>query len=281
MISVIRGKFTQGVLNGLAQVMYTDRSQVQGLAVNNTFHGIVRHLDVPFSTGRRKRYVKREAENALVAASMFNKDDPISEVIFAGNYRNGYIDGPGWKFLVGGGYLFGNFHKSTTFTTNEGAFINQDLESAYVGRFVDGKMMAGQVARVTGQRTVDSMKVVEFSEPTGTVYKYAPTEEGTMTDPLVTDITEDTWVHVKESSLGPEVGQGLFAKQDIPDNTVVAFFGGLRYTINQFNESHLIDPDYWTKCENNIIHLPDELGKDTSKYKATLGHKINHSFSKW
>ena len=52
------------------------------------------------------------------------------------------------------------FRKSTTFTTNSGAFINQDLEDCYFGRFVDGKMMEGRIAKVTGQKLEGYIRVI-------------------------------------------------------------------------------------------------------------------------
>ena len=27
-----------------------------------------------------------------------------------------------------------------------------------------------------------------------------------------------------------------------------------------------------------VVYLPDDIGRDLQKYRATLGHKINHSF---
>lgn len=169
-------------------------------------------------------------------------------------------------------------------------------------RFIDGKMIAGQVANITGQETIDGIKVPKFSEPEGKMYRFL--EQGSessqvshdhgllsvwshqtcfqMTDPLVTDPIEDRWVEVGLSDLGPEAGQGLFAKRDIPESTVFAFFGGLRINATHWNATKPYEPNYWIKTdEGDIIHLPEEYGRDTHKYKATLGHKINHSFSKW
>lgn len=276
----IKGRFQNGALQGFITVEYGDGSAVEGFVVDGSWHGIVRHLAPPFKHGRRKRYVRRQIENVIISAGTMGKDEPVAEVVFVGKYKNGLIDGPGWKFLVGGTYLFGHFKKTSTFTTNHGAFINQDLESCYFGRFVDSKMMSGQLAQVIGEESMDDMKVPLFSEPSGTVYRYG-IEEGanTLTDPLVTDITEDTWVYVKKSNIS---GEGLFAKQDVPGNTVVAYFGGIQVSMAEWNKTKTLDPNYWMKTESGrIIYLPEEIGKSTDKYRATLAHKINHSFQNW
>lgn len=184
--------------------------------------------------------------------------------------------------MVGGTFLFGSFQKSTTFTTSHGAFINQDLESAYVGRFVDGKMMSGRIGRVVGQRLEQGLRVPEFSDLEEKVFRYVIPENGDLVDPLVTDTTEDVWVEVRASEI-PGAGEGLFAKTDIPDNTVFSYFGGQRVAWSDWNETKPLDAEYWITVEdtNEVIFLPQELGQDTKAYKATLGHKINHSFSAW
>ena len=104
-------------------------------------------------------------------------------------------------------------------------------------------------------------------------------------DPLVTDSTEDAWVIFKPSTLGPHAGEGLFAKDTIPENMVFAYFGGIRISDGDWNAKRksLIDPLYWLRLEDasEVIYLPDSLGRDTGKYRATLAHKINHSFTHW
>ena len=41
------------------------------------------------------------------------------------------------------------------------------------------------------------------------------------------DVVEKQFVFVAKSAI-PEAGEGLFAKKDIPENTVFAYFGGER-----------------------------------------------------
>ncbi len=58
----------------------------------------------------------------------------ITEVTHVHAYVNGVVQGPAWEFLVGGGALYGDLsHGNDTFTTDNGAYIQQDLSSGIVG----------------------------------------------------------------------------------------------------------------------------------------------------
>ena len=281
-IKNIQGEFESGKPTGLVKVSFMGGVVHEGLAVGGAFHGLVRHLAAPFSKGRRKRYVSRNSDNAPIGmSSAVGSDQIITEVTFIGIYRNGFMDGPAWNFLVGGTYLFGLLKKTLAFTTDHGAFVNQDLESGYFGAFEDGKMLAGRIGKIIGQTIQDGIRMPEFSDLEDKVYKHLLAEPGKIVEPLVTDVSEDIWVTVKQSTV-PDAGEGLFTKRTIPTATVFAYFGGLRYSTKDWAAQKPLLPSYWIKVdgEDEIIHLSDELGKDTGKYRATLGHKINHSFQK-
>jgi hypothetical protein len=100
-------------------------------------------------------------------------------------------------------------------------------------------------------------------------------------DPLVTDITEDKWVYAAPSNVH---GEGLFAATDIPTNTVFSYYGGRRVSFPEFNATvRPRDPTYWYGISGagQVVYLPESDGRDTGVYRATLGHKINHSFESW
>ncbi len=278
-----------GLLQGHVVVTYGDGSTLEGVTVDGILHGIARHIDPPLKKGRRRRYVSHQVENIVIAVAtgiVHVTEDLPREVNFVGSYRNGFIDGPGWKFLIGGTFLFGEMKKTLGFTTDHGAFINQDLENCYLGHFIDGKMMSGQASKIVGGFIdVSGVRVPKFSDPdpSSTTYRYVEQERGKLVDPTIPDTTEETWVYTAPSSLGPEAGEGLYAKRDIPENTVVAFFGGMRLSLSEWNSTKPMDPHYWMRVEgdNSVMYLPDQLGSNTAKYRATLAHKINHSFSRW
>ncbi len=117
---------------------------------------------------------------------------------------------------------------------------------------------------------------------------------------MTPDPLEERNVYVNESNYDPGK-QGLYAKVDIEPQSIFAYFGGHVYPIAKFNFSQIFAPRYFTKIKDgyqefigNIntrikswlitiipiysVHIPDEFGDDISKYNATLGHKIRHSF---
>ena len=121
-----------------------------------------------------------------------------------------------------------------------------------------------------------------MSEPTGRVFRHCPNPDGTFTEGLVPDPLETEWVYVNSSSSYPDIGQGVFAKKKIPIFTVVAFFGGQFVPMEEWQKMNIFEPTYSRVLEENkvVVYLPDDVGKDLSKYSASLGHKINHSFLK-
>ena len=93
--------------------------------------------------------------------------------------------------------------------------------------------------------------------------------------PMLADPYEDLFVYVDESLI-PDAGQGLFAKVDIEADTVIAFYNGTRFTKNDalINE----DSPYKIYLDDKFdLDIPDNM-MSTSQYKATLGHKVCHSF---
>ena len=86
-------------------------------------------------------------------------------------------------------------------------------------------------------------------------------------------------------------GDGLFSRHQVPANTLMSFYHGLNvpydhtdYTQELFafdDEKKLLNNVYKIKIDSNdtyYIDLPLEVGLNTSIYKASYGHKINHSF---
>lgn len=119
-------------------------------------------------------------------------------------------------------------------------------------------------------------------------------------EPQERDPYESKHLVVKKSRLG---GEGLFARLDTPKNTLLAYYSGFKIPVNSLEDiwvgevggediaesldsedskvkelierkSYLIalDPEH-------DIDMPPEIGLDSSKYVATLGHKTNHWFS--
>ena len=97
-------------------------------------------------------------------------------------------------------------------------------------------------------------------------------------------------------------GEGLFSIRAAPKNTLVAFFCGFKVPVDWleanwtlsvggediansllpgdpklqefiYRKSYLIALDL-----QHDLDMPPEIGKNTTKYQATLGHKVNHWF---
>ena len=158
----------------------------------------------------------------------------------------------------------------TNFTTDHGAYINDDLKSGYQGKFFEGKMIQGQPVKIEGMDQLHQIVIPKFSDPQGPFLKHCINSDGQFQDSLMSDLIEDKYVYVNDSKIA---GQGLFAKRDIPNGAIFAFFGGKLYTAQAWNDTFtkFFDPQYVVKFKDGkyeyVIHLPDEYGNDMNKYR--------------
>ena len=216
----------------------------------------------------------------------YGVDPTIREVSRVGILKNGKPNGPSWTFLLGGSFHFGILTEDTkfitNFTTDYGAYIAQSMTVGYLGQFHGGHMKSGQIVDITGIEAIDNVVVPKFSEPSPSDQKYTHCpgkDKDVFHEALVPDPEEEKYVYVNESLVH---GQGLFAKEDIPANTIFAYFGGFTYTSQAWNQTTFFDPLYVVKfvdgSQEYFMHLPDEFGISVDNYKATLGHKINMDF---
>ena len=90
--------------------------------------------------------------------------------------------------------------------------------------------------------------------------------------PMLPDPYEDLFVFVHQSHF-PDAGQGLFAKIPIEAATVVSFYNGIKYAIEDpdVNEDSCYKDTF---DDDTDLDIPEEEGKSTSKYIASLGHKV-------
>ncbi len=74
-------------------------------------------------------------------------------------------------------------------------------------------------------------------------------------------------------------GEGLFAKAALPKGHIIAFYNGVRLnTSSLLLEYRYGESDYRIRL-NAEVDLDIPKGSESlSAYKATLGHKVNHSF---
>eukprot|EP00095_Tigriopus_kingsejongensis_P012020 maker-scaffold1195_size56104-snap-gene-0.12 protein:Tk12020 transcript:maker-scaffold1195_size56104-snap-gene-0.12-mRNA-1 annotation:"hypothetical protein TRIADDRAFT_26073" len=182
-------------------------------------------------------------------------------------YENGKPSGPTWRFVVGGGIIYGLPDAFGRLTGDNIAFIYPDLSTVYLGKFANGLMEGAQEASITGFRCQNGITELRFSEPHGPQFQFkAPTNEA-------------------------------FAKRDIPQGEYITLYGGLIMDQAQSSirierlaqeredrndntrDSHWYDNKYnggLIECDQ-VITIPAALG-GLDSYRATLGHKLNHQF---
>ena len=168
---------------------------------------------------------------------------------------------------------------------------NKKNEYSLSGKFINGRMIEASPA-IVSYRNVSSkgLLTMKFTIIEGEKLRYCPssaTELGGQTD--VRDAYEDSMTYLAPSSL-TNAGDGLFSRDTVATNTLLSFYHGLNvpygcdYSQELFafdDEKKLLNNVYKIKIDSNdtyYIDIPLEIGQDTSLYKASFGHKVNHSF---
>ena len=116
------------------------------------------------------------------------------------------------------------------------------------------------------------------------------TKERICSNMLHRDAYEKTLVEVKKSAVANDAGEGVYALRNIPRETVVAFYNGIRIPADEedINDSWddcsyriFVDIDDGTDIDNENTERMDIPPKyrNTNAYCATVAHKINHSFN--
>ena len=259
-ITRLCGVYVDGALNGRGRLITTNTSATEGFLFNGVFHGLVRRIDM-----KKFREFRRQLG-------------------FVGRFRDGRPFGPCWEYREGGGFIYGIPDEEGNFTGPEIAFVFPDLETAFLGEFLDGQMMSAVEAKVASVRLVDEIMEAEF-EILGTekVSFSQSTKTSLGSNLLVADPYEAKHVQCGVSSVNGG-GEGLFALKDIPVDTIVAFYNGVRlpYVLGGPKEDWstsgykiFVNADYTSGLRMDIpadfVHL--------NRYKATMGHKMNHSFA--
>ena len=131
---------------------------------------------------------------------------------------------------------------------------------------------------------------LKTSPPTGQDLTFElSTRDKICSNMLLRDPYEGQMVEVKTSN-AEDAGEGVFALQNIPTKTVVAFYNGVRIPGDEADTE-----DSWDDCSYRIfVAIDDDTDIDnddtervdmpvqfrsTKNYCATVGHKINHSFN--
>ena len=212
----------------------------------------------------------------------------IAQVLAYVGFHNpeGHLVGPSFDVLHGNSVIY---NLNSGFPTENAAYIYYGGNFAIYGSFDENKqLIKGSKVRHKLEGCDDNlMPEIQFSTPAHPEisYHYKPPNNQSFGDqPLVNDEIGEEYLEIK--NIDGYKGEGLFAKVDIPPNTLIAQYGGFRITNGGYLDHKYIDPQkpysYLHKVPfigNEQIKLDIPHGfEPIEKYCATYGHKINHSF---
>ena len=161
-------------------------------------------------------------------------------------------------------------------------YFYPDVRSAIIGTFDDkSQLKSGHVTELIGvdKDAASNPKPVFLGPNTeGPLFHLdISTKDCISKSPQVPDPYEELFVFVDQSTI-PDAGEGLFAKLDVEESTVISFYNGVRYdtcdTTLQFDNS----PYKISFTEDYDLDIPVTM-VNLEKYRATLGHKVCHSFT--
>jgi len=205
-----------------------------------------------------------------------------------GRYHLGKKTGYCWSYTKGGSFLVGEMiqNKSSEYTCHgDVVFIYPDLITALSCNYDQGKMTRGTLVHVNGLEWNSgiphpSTVIPPYVKNDSFVYSYEPSGSLCISrNPMLRDAFELRYAYVGESMISGNAGEGLFAKTDIKQGSLVALFNGVRQhkICGQFDSKNW--SDYRIECtsEIDLDILPGQ--EKLCNYNATLGHKVNNSFN--
>jgi len=176
------------------------------------------------------------------------------------------------KKMPGGGVLYSD---TSQFSGNNIVYVYPDNRTALKGHFDKAEMVSSSFCEVVWQTCSKTFMIVENLDPCKEIFEYSPaTKILFCSSPLQSDPYEEQLVEVKDSLI-VDAGQGLFAKKDVEQGTVISFYNGVRV---DHDEDDTSPSDYNIAFDTtHDIDVPDDMAR-TETYKATLAHKACHSF---
>ncbi|TRY63804.1 hypothetical protein TCAL_15195 [Tigriopus californicus] len=259
-ISRLIGTYRDGCLNGRATMVNGATTVFECFVKDDVPHGPVRQIHM-----KKFREFRRQ-------------------ITFIGHHRHGIPHGVCWEYREGGGFLTGVPNAEGKFTGEQITYVYPDFETCWHGRFQDGKMEEGYPGKIIDYRFERDIMVVQLNvDRRGKPTRYCLSTKSSMgEDLLVPDPYETKWI-LCENSLVSGAGDGVFARRDIPKNTIVAFYNGVRLPFVLGGPKE----DWSTSGYKIFVNADFKSGErmnipleyvSLENYCATLGHKVNHSF---
>jgi len=187
----------------------------------------------------------------------------------------GFLVGVCWRSLPGGGFLIS---PSWTFTGPGVIYLYPDCRTGLQGAFCGCDAERARLCEVVDCRGAvqDQVSVPVMSEPSGDWFTFQPASPAVFCrNPFLKDPYEQLFVQAGESRIF-RAGQGLFARCDIEEGTVISFYNGVKVRPGQ--DTDRPTPYRMILDETSDLDMPDSVGESLEVYRATLGHKACHSF---
>eukprot|EP00095_Tigriopus_kingsejongensis_P001779 maker-scaffold339_size202159-snap-gene-1.24 protein:Tk01779 transcript:maker-scaffold339_size202159-snap-gene-1.24-mRNA-1 annotation:"hypothetical protein TRIADDRAFT_26073" len=167
------------------------------------------------------------------------------------------------------------------FTGKRISFIYPDFNTTIQGSFRRGVMLLCREVLLRGIRFNEfGVMEMQTSEPFGPDFRRDVSTYDTMSmDPMLRDPYEAKMVTVQQSLI-PKAGDGVFTSQNVPADTIIAYFNGIR-----LKEKHIFNPVKMFKKKSiylveigEVDDFLDVLPEFASweSYQASAGHKVNH-----
>lgn len=265
------GRFAHGRSVGRGVMFFDDGASLSGAFDDLAIHGRGAYA---FEDGRM--IVGEYCDGAL--NGYCEEFDEAGDLSFHGYYSNNVRVGVCHVFDSCGGHLFGVVDKLGQFNGNDIVYAYPDGVTFLKGRFRKGDMVQARMARYHGYGDKDNPFSYHVTNRNVTFKRDVSTSTRISSEPLLTDPLEDLRVFVKASNI-EDGGEGLFAKVSAASDEVMSFYNGIRISHAE------ADGRDWSSNSNTIslddhtvIDVPEDLS-DTNVYRASLGHKANHSFT--
>jgi len=220
-------------------------------------------------TGWRQKFYRRG-----VQVGYFRDVSPCGKIL-----EFGVVGSTVWRFAFGGSLVIAKKDNDGKFCDHDGVYLYPGFELGLSVDFVGGRMVRGR------ESTPAYIKQNEFGLP---CIKMRNVKNSRLLEyenqgshiPAKNCLLRDLWdimnVYVAPSSLD-SAGEGLYARRNIPEGSLVCLFSGARK--RQFRNEFFEFSDYCIKVDDTCsIDIPDHF-VSVSNYSATLGHKACHSFT--
>lgn len=200
------------------------------------------------------------------------------------------------------GFLYGQAQQNGRMSGHNIAYIYSDLKTAIKGRFRNGQLVHGVETSIIAYRCNRGLMELKFSrkhpllyrqnrelyKSQAPSYKYEAYDETFLTSqPTIMDPLDRANIYLAASQVGGvEAGDGLFAKRDLTMGSIIVLYAGFMvkdsqkiYTKNMtLDERELRHKNLLTFNKSHDLDLPAPHYDNIVNYRASLGHKVNHSF---